>query len=843
MADIFSEEIADLLKEHLTHLLSSAISLEVIKERGYKTIFGTAELKDKGFTRPQQRHPGILIPIHGVDGLLAGYQYRPDRPRENYNKDGKVKKVKYENPSGSSIRLDVPPRCLKDLGNPNVPIFFTEGIKKTDALATAGACVVGMTGVWGFKGKNIFGASTVLSDFDYIAFKDRDIYLVFDSDSKTNSQVRAALNHFTAICTKKQGNVKIVNLPAGPKGEKVGADDFLAQGHTLQDIVALAVHPNFDNNPTLESGFKNLFTVEDGVLGYFKTEGQTVHTIPLADFAAGIKQVVTRDNGIEQVKSFMIAGKESNGQDLPEVEVPTAKFESLSWITDAWDVRAVISTDTTAKAKIRAAILSLSKDIAQRRYIYSHTGFRVIDGHRTFLTNGGAIGVPGVDVELDDDLENYNLPQPPEDPKEALKASLEFLSTGNRKVLLPLWAGMYLAPLAEIVDSNFTLFLVGLSGSFKSGITALALNHYGHKFSYNNLPASWTSTQNNLEYLLFLLKDMPLVIDDWAPGQDSGKAKELEAKAERIIRAQANRQGRGRMNAEGSSRKTYRPRGLLLTSGEHLPGGHSHTARMFVVEIRKGDIDQEKFFSLDRKKGLLSLAMSAYIQYLIRNWDELQATLAEKVRDWVKLAQKGSQHPRLPTAVAALYAGLNCALACMVEHKVLTRKEAKALGDEGWQIFMAWSLEQSGRVESERPGRRFMDALMALKESGKLNIGNFQDEIPKIPTPGQVNIGWYDKEYNLLLNPEIAYSTVRQFCAGSDEPLTFKQEAVWRDLKEMGLTEFTNGRTRFVCRIFGNLTYVIKIKATAYQDTGYLTEIREENRQAEKGKTDAETEI
>jgi hypothetical protein len=68
--------------------------------------------------------------------------------------------------------------------NPNIPIFFTEGIKKTDALATAGACVVGMVGVWGFKGKNQYGASTILSDFDYITFDGRTVYIVFDSDKQ-----------------------------------------------------------------------------------------------------------------------------------------------------------------------------------------------------------------------------------------------------------------------------------------------------------------------------------------------------------------------------------------------------------------------------------------------------------------------------------------------------------------------------------------------------------------------------------------------------------------------------------------------------------------------------------
>ncbi|GAI88387.1 unnamed protein product, partial [marine sediment metagenome] len=31
-----------------------------------------------------------------------------------------------------------------------VPIFFVEGVKKADSLASQGACAVALNGVWGF---------------------------------------------------------------------------------------------------------------------------------------------------------------------------------------------------------------------------------------------------------------------------------------------------------------------------------------------------------------------------------------------------------------------------------------------------------------------------------------------------------------------------------------------------------------------------------------------------------------------------------------------------------------------------------------------------------------------
>jgi len=129
-----------------------------------------------------------------------------------------------------------------------------EGVKKVDSLASRGECAVILTGVWNFKGKNSFGGITILADFDYIALKDRECYVCFDSDYRENPSVSKASARLAEHLSRKDAQVRIVYLPSGERGEKVGVDDYLAQGHTVDELKALAapVERKEDNDQTDE---------------------------------------------------------------------------------------------------------------------------------------------------------------------------------------------------------------------------------------------------------------------------------------------------------------------------------------------------------------------------------------------------------------------------------------------------------------------------------------------------------------------------------------------------------------------------------------------------------------
>ncbi|WP_278545149.1 DUF927 domain-containing protein [Dehalococcoides mccartyi] len=319
------------------------------------------------------------------------------------------------------------------------------------------------------------------------------------------------------------------------------------------------------------------------------SENIPVSTGMRGDSNASIKEVIIKDDGADQAGYFKVSGINKDGCHLPTAEVPLKSFNSMNWVTEAWNLRAIIRSENNTERKLREAIMLQSED-APVRNVFTHIGWRQVDDKQVYLSSNGGLGIDNAEVELDQQLGRYYIPQPSGEAKEAMKHSLDMIDVSRRReVTLPLWASMFLSPLADIIHPSFTLWYVGASGSFKSTLTSLALCHFGD-FDSRHIPASWVDTDNALEKLMFLCKDAPLLIDDWAPGQDAGKARQLETRAERIVRAQGNRQGKGRLRSDTSARPSYIPRGMLITSGEQLPSGHSHTARLYTVELEREDI-------------------------------------------------------------------------------------------------------------------------------------------------------------------------------------------------------------------------------------------------------------
>jgi Domain of unknown function (DUF3854) len=186
-----------LTENHEKMLLEeSGISPEVVGAHGYRTVETKSELKRLGFSERQCNKPGLLIPVYSPTGEVATYQYRPDLPR--IGKDGKP--VKYETPSGTRMVLDVHPLARGMLGDPSMPLFVTEGVKKGDALVSRGLCAVALLGVWNWRGRNGDGGLTALAEWEHVALNDgRRVFIVFDSDVMLKPGVHKALRRVKAL--------------------------------------------------------------------------------------------------------------------------------------------------------------------------------------------------------------------------------------------------------------------------------------------------------------------------------------------------------------------------------------------------------------------------------------------------------------------------------------------------------------------------------------------------------------------------------------------------------------------------------------------------------------------
>jgi predicted transcriptional regulator len=222
---------ARLFDQHAAMLAASKITPEHARDRGYVSVDTKKRLEVLKVVKPGRRVPGLLIPQLRQDGSTWGWQYRPDEPRTN----GDGKPVKYETPWQQRNGIDVPPGVGPRLGDPSIPLFVTEGVKKADSAACAGLACIALPGVWSWLGKNPEGGKVAVADWRDVALNDRRVILAFDSDVVAKKAVRSALDHLAAYLEGKGAKIEYLHLPNNGDG-KTGIDDYVANGHTADDL-------------------------------------------------------------------------------------------------------------------------------------------------------------------------------------------------------------------------------------------------------------------------------------------------------------------------------------------------------------------------------------------------------------------------------------------------------------------------------------------------------------------------------------------------------------------------------------------------------------------------------
>jgi hypothetical protein len=168
------------------------------------------QLRALAFADVQCRVPALVIPVWNVRGEIATYQTRPDTPRLR-----NTKPIKYETLSGSCMVLDVPPATRPSLDDPSIPLWITEGIRKADSGASRGLAIIGLLGVWNWRGTNAHGGKVALPDWECIALNGRRVYLAFDSDATSNPQVAKAARRLGAFLGSRKADVRYIPLGTG----------------------------------------------------------------------------------------------------------------------------------------------------------------------------------------------------------------------------------------------------------------------------------------------------------------------------------------------------------------------------------------------------------------------------------------------------------------------------------------------------------------------------------------------------------------------------------------------------------------------------------------------------
>jgi hypothetical protein len=575
------------------------------------------------------------------------------------------------------------------------------------------------------------------------------------------------------------------------------------------EVAAICKSAMSERYAPVQNGFKDA--------PYFIFENQLVRRehkikghrdITLCNFTAEIVEDICRDDGAGEVREYQLKARLYSGEPLPSVTVPASRYNSMGWVPDAFGARALITVGMTNQQHTAAAIQYLSSPL--QRLIYTHTGWREINGRWHFLHGAGAITaggyVSGIEVDLGRGLLNYQLPDPQSgDTQAAIRASIELLDIAPDHIIWPLLASVFRSVLSEWLPAELSVFVVGPTGTFKTCLAAVCTSYFGKGWTGSNTPASWSSTANALERMAFTAKDHLLLIDDFAPNGTSTDINKLHATAERVIRAQGNQAGRFRMRADSTLAGSLPPRGLIVATGEDLPRGQSLQARLVVVQIAPGDINISQLTEAQAcaENGTYALAMAAFTQRLARLADagKLSSRLDSRHKELRAEAIKGS-HTRMPDNIASLMVGVEEFLDFAAENTAIAETERSALRASAWAALSKQANMQASQVAGTDPASRFVSLIAAAVSAKSANIAGINGGPPVRATAlgwdhrgsGQHTylyangrtIGWIEAD-DLYLEPEEAMACAKHLAREQGTELSLTDRRIQKALQEAGL--------------------------------------------------------
>ena len=511
--------------------------------------------------------------------------------------------------------------------------------------------------------------------------------------------------------------------------------------------------------------------------------------VQLTNFRARIAADIEQDDGVERSHTFEIEA--ACGGRKTRFQIEAARFQAMNWPVEKIGAEATVFAGIGTRDHARTAIQLVSGDIPRRR-VYVHTGWRRIGGAHFYLHGAGAIGTEGlydsVNVNLPANLNFFRLPEPPtgERLRKAVRASFRILDVAPRAATIPMYCATFRSVLGA---ADFSLHATGPTGTFKSSISALMMQHFGRGFDARHLPGSWSSTANANSALQFILKDSLFIIDDFVPRGSHADVERLHRDADRIFRGQGNNAGRARLNRDGMSlRESHPPRGLTLSTGEDVPRGESLASRIWLTEFSSGSVDTEKLTACqaDAAAGLYAQAMAGFIQWIAPQYASIKKSLPQQIERFRAVATRKAQHSRTPEIVANLMAGMRYFLRFAQEVGAVTKVDANKIYKGAWKVLLESAAAQARGRSADEPARRFLDLIAAAHLRGDAYFGSCSSD--QDTASGEKRgrlIGW-TADGMILLDPDSAFTTAHQLAEQQGESLAVGKKTLGKRLQDRG---------------------------------------------------------
>lgn len=555
------------------------------------------------------------------------------------------------------------------------------------------------------------------------------------------------------------------------------------------------------------------YVADDAGIAMVRPDGTTTRLI---NTQIRIVALITYTDGITSRQEYELeATRAGNTQ---RFRLSPQEFTRMTWIMPKLGPGAILAVGANASSHLRAAIQHLS-DTIPPRHVYTHIGWTRVGDTWLYLSARGAIGAGGIspDVEVvpPDAVDAFTLADPPDAATLAagLQASLSTLATASDPITIPLLAATYRAAIGGV---NFALHLHGKTGSGKSQLAALSQQHFGATMDADHLPGSWMSTANANELVLFDAKDAICVVDDFNPIGGSADVAGMHRDADRLFRAQGNRQGRRRLDQDLNPVADKPPRGLMLSTGEDIPKGHSLRARAVLLEVSKGTVDWKALTRCqsDAAQGRYAAAMTGFIGWLAPRYDAIQARIRASTDARRQTSAGPIGHGRTAENVHQLRLGYDLLLEFAAEVGAISSKERADLAQRGEAVWPILGGSQRVHLEDSDQALRFLELLDQAISSGRAHVAGMNGMPPagdhqpsawgwrQVTTgsgrrrettwaPQGERVGWVDGDI-LYLKADLAVAAAQQVGTAVGDRLTLTRQTLVKRLAEHGLLVATD---------------------------------------------------
>ena len=371
----------------------------------------------------------------------------------------------------------------------------------------------------------------------------------------------------------------------------------------------------------------------------------------------------------------------------------------------------------------------------------------------------------------------------------------EILRVFPHEVTLPFLAHTFWSVISNFLPAvkPCCLWVVGTTGSFKTSFGGVMMSFFG-KFGLGTEFESWTSTTNAIEKNGFFLRDTPYLIDDY---------KGVNVNAKNFITCIQNygdRRGRGRMNVDLSTRKTWFVRANMISTAEDVPEGEASViSRIMLLRVPKGN--KEKLAVAQKYAHLLPGVMTKFIQFLLNKHPrqhDLEQLLSERRMKYI------ADHGRISESLAAN------SIAWDYVKEFFKLEDLDDAYHRGLETILN---NMNATTKQEQAGTVFVETIADMIDSGRFFFAGTKPDLGTPHIEGALKIGWVTPNCVYVLG-SLALAEVNKFRVQmTGNPIKYTQNTIYEQLLGAGyITPDPKGKPTKVVKVSGQSARVLEFR-------------------------------